>query len=65
MSRPMEKMPYLYYSLKITILQRFELCIIKVPYGVMAEITSMPGQIGQNCEGDDEPGHIIDDNTHS
>ncbi len=32
----------------------------------MAETSSMPGQSGQNCEGDDEPGHsIIDDNTHS
>ncbi len=26
----------------------------------------MPGQSGQNCKGDDEPGHsIIDNTTHS
>ena len=28
----------------------------------MAEISSMPGQSGHNCEGDDEPGHSIIDN---
>ncbi len=28
----------------------------------MAEISSLPGQSGQNCEGDDEPGHSIIDN---
>ena len=32
----------------------------------MAEISSMPGQSGQNCKDDDKPGlSIIDDKTHS
>ena len=52
----MEELPHPYSSLKILILQRFEFCIIKVSqYGVMAEISSMPGQSGHNCQGDDEP----------